>query len=567
MAVDLSIPPALDLSLTGVNLLSESHLYISSIHFKTGITPLDAILGGGIPYSKIIEVAGAESQGKSSFALSCTKRVIDPGEGKPKGYVLYVDCENSWEADRVASFGIPDELRPVIPYAQEDCFDAIINTCLKVREAFLKYLDSNRPKGAGGHPRKLSQEEFKVLVDKWPLTLVIFDTFTSRPTRNELTGARWCFSEDTKIKCTDGVIRTIKEVDNEIKAGKKIWVYSYDLETKSIVPGKVIRSGISTYTKDTCLVTLDNGHTIKCTPDHRFMLRDGTYKEAKDLTQSDSLMRLYTRISHKVKKIEIIHNNTDVPMYDLTIDGYHNFSIEVGGSSIVVSNSGGIAERPIINKMFLRHINTLITGVPIIILLLNQVMAKIGSFGGGMDSPGGQGLKHFCHGRLFVHATEKVANDSGSGRGVWVRFHTVKNKLAPPWSKAFSYLDFQKGFLDSLAIFDFLDKAGLITSGGWRKFKTYTGKEISFRMSDWEKMFNEDPKFAEFARLLVYEKVASEYPITLAAVYKDRIDRLNQIREEYGQSPVPLPIPDSNQELAPEAPTEVPNLSELVGNS
>ena len=43
-------------------------------------------------------------------------------------------------------------------------------------------------------------------------------------------------------------------------------------------------------------LTLDNGETIICTPDHPFMLRDGHYKPAELLTPEDSLMPFYTKL-------------------------------------------------------------------------------------------------------------------------------------------------------------------------------------------------------------------------------------------------------------------------------
>jgi len=43
-------------------------------------------------------------------------------------------------------------------------------------------------------------------------------------------------------------------------------------------------------------VILDNGEEIKCTPDHPFMLRDGAYKNAKDLKPQDSLMPIYAKL-------------------------------------------------------------------------------------------------------------------------------------------------------------------------------------------------------------------------------------------------------------------------------
>lgn len=46
---------------------------------------------------------------------------------------------------------------------------------------------------------------------------------------------------------------------------------------------------------------LDNNETIICTPDHLFMLRNGSYKPAALLTKNDSLMPLYQKLSQKPK--------------------------------------------------------------------------------------------------------------------------------------------------------------------------------------------------------------------------------------------------------------------------
>jgi tRNA-splicing ligase RtcB len=43
-------------------------------------------------------------------------------------------------------------------------------------------------------------------------------------------------------------------------------------------------------------VVLDNGEEIKCTFDHQFMLRDGTYQEARDLKPGASLMPFYSKV-------------------------------------------------------------------------------------------------------------------------------------------------------------------------------------------------------------------------------------------------------------------------------
>ena len=63
-------------------------------------------------------------------------------------------------------------------------------------------------------------------------------------------------------------------------------------------------------------IILDNEEEIVCTPDHLFMLRDGSYKRAQDLTAKDSLMPLRRQISRMGKRItiegyELVYDNKD----------------------------------------------------------------------------------------------------------------------------------------------------------------------------------------------------------------------------------------------------------------
>ena len=46
-------------------------------------------------------------------------------------------------------------------------------------------------------------------------------------------------------------------------------------------------------------MTLDNGESVRCTPDHLFRLRDGSYRRADALAAGDSLMPLYRSVSSK----------------------------------------------------------------------------------------------------------------------------------------------------------------------------------------------------------------------------------------------------------------------------
>lgn len=85
-----------------------------------------------------------------------------------------------------------------------------------------------------------------------------------------------CFVGETRIPLLDGTRPTIAELE-----GKEVWVYS-SMEDGTIVPGKA-RGRFTKMVDELVDVVLDSGAIVRCTPDHRWMLRNGEYKEAKDL--------------------------------------------------------------------------------------------------------------------------------------------------------------------------------------------------------------------------------------------------------------------------------------------
>jgi hypothetical protein len=105
----------------------------------------------------------------------------------------------------------------------------------------------------------------------------------------------YCFTGDTKVSLTDGREVTMEDLVSEFNLGKENFVYSVDNSLGRIVP-KRINKAWKTGTSKVLKVTLDNGETIRCTPSHKFMLRDGTYREASSLAPGDSLMPLYRKI-------------------------------------------------------------------------------------------------------------------------------------------------------------------------------------------------------------------------------------------------------------------------------
>jgi DNA topoisomerase IV, B subunit len=105
-----------------------------------------------------------------------------------------------------------------------------------------------------------------------------------------------CFTGDTKVKSLDGNSYSFKElVDNDVKT---LWTYSID-KNGNVVPALAKNIRKIKETNKLVKITLDNGKVIKCTLDHKFMLPDLSYEEAKNLKVGQSLMPIYTKIENK----------------------------------------------------------------------------------------------------------------------------------------------------------------------------------------------------------------------------------------------------------------------------
>jgi len=105
-----------------------------------------------------------------------------------------------------------------------------------------------------------------------------------------------CFTVDTKVKLADGRNLSFHDLIKEHKKGKNNFTFTVGknglIEIAEIKNPRLTKRGA-----EIMRVILDNGEEIRCTLNHRFMLRDGTYKEAKDLKSGESLMPIYSKIS------------------------------------------------------------------------------------------------------------------------------------------------------------------------------------------------------------------------------------------------------------------------------
>ena len=132
--------------------------------------------------------------------------------------------------------------------------------------------------------------------------------------------ANGCFTGDTRVQLTDGRILTMEELVRE-QEYKTNWVYTVNEDTFRIEPKRILKAHPTKLTKHLVRITLDNGESITCTPEHLFMLRDGTYAEAQTLSTGSSLMPLY----HEFRDAE--YHSIYQPAYETWELEYHTFCL------------------------------------------------------------------------------------------------------------------------------------------------------------------------------------------------------------------------------------------------
>ncbi len=120
--------------------------------------------------------------------------------------------------------------------------------------------------------------------------------FSLRYTLIEGQGNFGCFTKDTKVALTDGRDLSFADLIKEYERGKRNFTYTINTDGKVEI-AEIKNPRLTKKNQKIMRIILDNNEEIECTLSHRFMLRNGEYKGAKDLKSGDSLMPLYLRLS------------------------------------------------------------------------------------------------------------------------------------------------------------------------------------------------------------------------------------------------------------------------------
>jgi len=116
--------------------------------------------------------------------------------------------------------------------------------------------------------------------------------------------SRYCLTGETEVATNSkkGTVRMdeLAKMFSGEKPQEPIHTFAYDHKTNSIVLAE-IENAFFTKEAEITEVELDNGKIVRCTADHRFMLRDGSYVQAQNLVNGDALMPFYRKNLEKYK--------------------------------------------------------------------------------------------------------------------------------------------------------------------------------------------------------------------------------------------------------------------------
>lgn len=291
--------------------VTDTDLYIPSTFFA-----LNYLFGKGIPYGKIVEIAGEESSGKSLVAYNFAYATQQLG-----GHVIWVDAEQSWMNSWAEINGVdPARVTIVNDTRIEYIADVVADLAIYLRsqlthnEPILLVIDSIAAtdctdnidakmvdgKAEMGGRAKALYKYFRIRSE------LFYKLGVSQIYINQLRTAlnvgfgkdNTCLHYDTMIPFVDGTSMKIGDIIKN-KISKEVW--SYNEELKIFEPKPIVDWVIKEETEEWIQFKTEGPETTNgfngftCTYTHHCLTNNG-WKKAKDITFEDKLITKQRRV-------------------------------------------------------------------------------------------------------------------------------------------------------------------------------------------------------------------------------------------------------------------------------
>lgn len=164
-----------------------------------------------------------------------------------------------------------------------------------------------------------------------------------------------CFAPYTKIKLLDGRVLTMQQLAQiyEDEPKSNLQVLTFDFQLNRFVPTNIKWCSKTRLNAQMIRVHLDNETYVDVTPDHKFILNDGSLKQADKLQQGDSLLSIQNEI--KVVFVQKLQERMDT--YNLQVE-HKDHNILLHDNGIVVKQST-LSSLDIVLSRFIENLQSL----------------------------------------------------------------------------------------------------------------------------------------------------------------------------------------------------------------
>ncbi len=275
--------------------------------------------GGGVginfsplrPKGDAIMGKGGESSGLVSFieAIDAVAKVVEGGGGRRAAGIAHVSVDHPEVLDFIDAKLVHGKLQH-------------FNISVSINNAFIDAVEADRDwefrfqqRSYGKmSARKIWDKIIDNMINSAEPGLLNWDKFTKNNSYyfSPVVGTNPCLTGESLVAVADG--RGDIPIKQLAEEEKDIPVFCKD-NNNNVTIRMMRHPRITGYNKKILKIILDDGSFIRCTENHKIIMRDGSYKEAKDLKQDD-------RLHHMIKNF----GKDDKPSYvGITNNSKKNF--------------------------------------------------------------------------------------------------------------------------------------------------------------------------------------------------------------------------------------------------